>query len=418
MIVTACRVRPSAHPGALMATPLSDAPSGELSASVHTQVATSRVLLIEDNTQDVQLVCSALVDVRDRDLFAPQFAITSAKSLAEALACLAHQLFDVILLDLSLPDSEDLEDTFTRIHRAAPGIPTIVMTGLGDELLGLKMLRDGAQDYMMKSKVERYVLLKAIRYAIERQSAKTSHAELRLKLITAQERERHRIARELHDQFGQSIAALMLGLKSLAISCESSEQARYQFQVLQNIANELAVDVHSLALDLRPTALDDLGLEVALLHHLERWSSRARISADFQSHGFKGRRLASHLETTIYRITQEALTNIVRHARAKTVNIVLDVSDDRVNVIVEDDGCGFDTEAVMRNRKKEQQLGLLGMEERVALVGGNLTIESVSGGGTSLYVRIPTQFTPTEDSHHEQVTNLDRGRSCFIARRS
>ncbi len=376
-----------------MATPLSDASSCGLSIGPQTHARATRVLLIEDSPSDTQLVRSALVDLRDRDLFGPIFMISSATHLSQAVARLAHEDFDIILLDLSLPDSEDLEDTFNRIHRAGPSIPIIVMTGLGDELLGLKMVRYGAQDYLVKSKVERYLLVKAICYAIERQSAETSQAELRLKLITAQERERQQLARELHDQLGQSIAALMLGLKSLAASCKTTEQARYQFQQLQSIANELAVDVHSVALDLRPTALDDLGLEVALSNYLDRWSSRWRIPAEFHSHGFLHRRLVSHIETTIYRIAQEALTNIVHHARTKTVSLILDWSDERVNMVVEDDGCGFDVAAVMKNRKKEQ-LGLLGMEERVALVGGNLTIESTRDVGTSLYVRIPILFQP------------------------
>jgi signal transduction histidine kinase len=389
MIEIACHDQALAHPGEIMQPPLSDASFSELSASPQTYGRATRVLLIEDNPSDAQLVCSALVDLRDKDLFGPIFTITSATRLSEASARLAHEDFDIILLDLSLPDSEDLEDTFNRIYRVGPGIPIIVMTGLGDELLGLKMVRDGAQDYLVKSKIERYLLVKAIRYALERHSAETAQAELRLKLITAQERERHQLARELHDQLGQSIAAVMLHLKSLAVFCEPTEQARYQFQQLQGIANELAVDVHSLALELRPTALDDLGLEVALTNYLERWSSRWRIAAEFHSHGFLGRRLASHVETTIYRIAQEALTNIVHHARAKTVSLIIDWSNERVTMVVEDDGCGFDVAAVIKNRKKEQQLGLLGIEERVALVSGNLTIESTRDVGTSLFVRIP-----------------------------
>lgn len=375
-------------------TPLSKAPSGGLSPSLEIPARTIRVLLIEDNASDAQLACSALSNLSDRELLGPVFAISLATRLSEAFACLVHQEFDIILLDLSLPDSKDMDDTFTSIRRAAPGIPIIVMTGLGDELLGLQMVRYGAQDYLTKSKVERYVLVKAICYAIERQLALTLQRELRLKRFTAQEGERHRIARELHDQLGQSIAALMLGLKSVAVLCARTEQARYRFRQLQTIANELALDVHSLALDLRPTALDDLGLEVALSNYLDRWASRWRMSVDFHCHGFQDSRLATHIETTIYRIVQEALTNIVRHAQAKTASLILDWCDERVNLVIEDDGCGFDLDAVMKDRIRQQHLGLLGMEERVALVSGNLTIESVPDIGTCLYVRIPILLSP------------------------
>ena len=352
----------------------------------------TKVLLVEDNATDAQLVRSALVGLVERDLSGSFFDIRSASRLAHAIAHLAEEEFDVILLDLSLPDSQSFEHSFNDIHKCAPAVPIIVLTGLGDEELGLKMIRDGAQDYLVKSRVERYVLVKAIRYAIERQRVKSAHTQLQLKLVTVQEQQRHRIARELHDQLGQSLAALMLGLKSLAHSYDSKEQARIQFQQLQSIANELARDVHTLALDLRPTALNDLGLEAALSNYIETWASRWQIAFDFHSNGFSDQRLASHLETIIYRVAQEALTNVARHARAQSVSLLLERADDRVAVIIEDDGCGFDVEAVMNNPAKEQRLGLVGMEERVALVGGNLTIESTQGMGTSVYVRIPISF--------------------------
>jgi signal transduction histidine kinase len=380
-----------------MATPLLHTPSCGSPPGATTSNRTTRVLLVEDSPSDAHLVCSALADLRDRELYGPVFHISSATSLFEAITCLTHEEIDVILLDLSLPDSESLEQTFADVHRAAPAVPIIVLTGLGDEDLGLKMVRDGAQDYLIKSRVERYLLVKAIRYAVERQIAKTAEAELRLRLLTVQEQERQRIARELHDQMGQSIVALMLGLKSLAASCEPREHTQSQFQQLHNIANELARDVHTLALDLRPTALDDLGLEVALSNYLEGWSTRWQIAADFHCHGLKGLRLASHIETTIYRIAQEALTNVVRHAAADNVSLLLERTDDRIVAIIEDDGRGFDVEAKMKNPLKEQQLGLLGMEERVALVGGSLTIESGPQLGTSVYVRIPILCQPNRE---------------------
>jgi signal transduction histidine kinase len=377
-----------------MATPGIDVSSPGHTVSVNTNIQTLKVLLVEDRDSDAQLVRAALCDLRDRDLYAPVFDIRSAPRLSGAITCLAQETFDVILLDLSLPDSQSLEHSFACIHERAPNVPIIVLTGLGDEGLGLKMIRDGAQDFLVKSRVERYLLVKAIRYAIERKRSEQAQAQLRLKLVSVQEGERHRIARELHDQMGQSLAALMLGLKSLAHLYQPNEQASLQFQQLQNIANDLAKDVHSLALDLRPTALDDLGLVEALSNYLEGWSSRWQVPADFHSHGFTDRRLAPHLETTIYRIAQQALTNVARHARARTVSLILEWADDRVVVVIEDDGCGFDIEAVRKNQEKEQRLGLLGMEERVALVGGRLAIESAPGRGTSVYVRILVSFQP------------------------
>src|ERR1700741_3697815 len=375
-----------------MTPPLVDTGTSRPTLAFDGKNQSTKVLLVEDSASDAQLVRLALNDPRERDFYGPVFDIRSATSLAIATTYLAEEDFDVILLDLSLPDSLSLQQSFNDIHKRVPHVPIIVLTGLGDEDLGLEMIRDGAQDYLVKSRVERYVLVKAIRYAIERQLAKLAHRQLRLRLVTVQEEQRHRIARELHDQMGKSIAALMLGLKSLAHFDATKEQGRLQFHQLQNIANDLARDVHSLALDLRPTALDDLGLEVALCNYVEAWSSRWQIPSDFHSNGVTHQRLALPLETPIYRIAQEALTNVARHASAQTVSLILERVDDRIGVIIEDDGCGFDVETVMKNPAKDQRLGLLGMEERVALVGGSLTIESTRGTGTSVYVRIPNSL--------------------------
>jgi signal transduction histidine kinase len=371
-----------------MSTPFVNVSSAAATTAPSVNGRAIRVLLVEDNETDALLVHAALIGLRDRKLYGSPFDIRIAGHLADARARLAEDHFEVILLDLSLPDSKNHEDTFFHIREHAGGIPVIVLTGVEDEMLGLRMVRDGAQDYLIKSRLESYVIVKAIHYAIERQRSDKAYAELRLKLIAAQEQERHRIARELHDQTSQSIAALMLGLKSVAQTFETTQTGSHLAQ-LQKLAGELARDVHSLALELRPTSLDDLGLEVTLSNHLDAWSTRSQISADFHSRGFRGRRLPMHLETTMYRIAQEALTNIMRHAQAGRASIVLELAHDRVNLIVEDDGCGFDVTAVMKKAETEQKLGLLGMKERVALVGGSFSMESVQGRGTALYVRIP-----------------------------
>lgn len=503
----------------------------------------TKVLLVEDNPADAELVRSALSDLRDRELFGAIFDIRSVDRLSAALRSLNDEVFDVILLDLSLPDSQSFEETFANMRTHAPTTPIIVLTGLGDEELGLKIVRDGAQDYLIKSRVERYLLVKTIRYAIERQRsdqalreseeqfrsivettrewiwsidlkghltysnpavesilgyqpeelldkpslkllhpedseiltaqladailhqrgwsslklrwrhkndsyrwlesnsvplfnahgtlvgfrgtdrdvterkmAKSARAQLQLRLVTVQEEERHRIARELHDQMGQSLAALMLGLKSLLNHDELKKPTRVQIEHLHKLANDLAIEVHRLALDLRPTALDDLGLEAALSNYIEEWSMRWQISADFHSFGFTNRRLPSHLETTIYRIVQEALTNTLRHARAKNISVILELRGDRVSVIVEDNGCGFEADAMMKLPVRERRLGLLGMEERVALVGGGLSIESTPGAGTSLYVRVPNQFDQMEQSNDGEIKNHHSGRSCIAKR--
>ncbi len=221
----------------------------------------------------------------------------------------------------------------------------------------------------------------------DRHRAEEERNELLRRIVSSQEDERRRIARELHDQMGQHVTALMLWIKALGDSPDEATVERSQgFQRLREIINEIGREAHRIALELRPTALDDLGLHSALLNHVEEWSDRYQIDVDFQSSGLDHRRLEPHVETTIYRIVQEALTNVVKHAKAARVGLVLERGPDHLLAIVEDDGVGFDAES---RPAPGRGLGLLGMKERVALVGGTLQVESTPGGGTTLLIRIP-----------------------------
>jgi signal transduction histidine kinase len=135
---------------------------------------------------------------------------------------------------------------------------------------------------------------------------------------------------------------------------------------------------------LRPTALDDLGLRAALTNYVQDWSERVKISAELHTSGLLDDRLPSEVETTLYRIAQEALNNVAKHARARTVEIILERRADHVLLIIEDDGVGFETTEAPGSR---QGFGLLGMQERAALVGATLQIES-TGGGTTILLRM------------------------------
>jgi signal transduction histidine kinase len=228
---------------------------------------------------------------------------------------------------------------------------------------------------------------------VVRQHAEAARKKFLGQLVTAQEEERRRIARELHDQLGQQLTALKLGLQSLQDAPHGCSSGLAQ--QLQDIVDGLGRAVHHLAWELRPTALDDLGLHTALLHYVERWSEHSNIEVDFQSIGLESHRVPSHIETTIYRIVQEALTNVLKHAKAERVSLILERHNDHMLAIVEDDGCGFDAEAMMTSSHAERYLGLLGMQERAALVGGTLHLESAPGKGTTVFVRIP--LAPNED---------------------
>ncbi|QVL34115.1 PAS domain S-box protein [Telmatocola sphagniphila] len=217
-----------------------------------------------------------------------------------------------------------------------------------------------------------------------REAAEADRRNLQQQLTTVQEDERRRIARELHDEMGQHLTALGLGLKVAKDATADPSLERDRLQSLQTMTDLIGKEIHHLALELRPTALDDLGLQAALVNYTEGWSERTGIELDFHSVGLDVNRLPPAIETAIYRVIQEALTNILKHATAQRVSVVLQRKIDFVSALVEDDGRGFDAEAVDVNR-----LGILGMRERVALVGGTLVVESGLNQGTTVIARIP-----------------------------
>jgi PAS domain S-box-containing protein len=218
-----------------------------------------------------------------------------------------------------------------------------------------------------------------------RMEAERARTELLARLVFAQEDERRRIAREMHDQFGEQLTALSRGIRLLKDGCANSPRLRGQVEALEAISQQIDRDVDSLVWQLRPTALDDLGLRAALTNYVQDWSRRVGVSVELHTSGLADSRLSSEVETALYRIAQEALTNVAKHSQAGRVEVILERRTDHILLIVEDDGVGFDaTQAAAGSRG----FGLLGMQERAALVGANLEIESSSGSGTTVLVRI------------------------------
>jgi len=207
-------------------------------------------------------------------------------------------------------------------------------------------------------------------------------------VITAQEEERKRIARELHDQTGQILASLSVGLKVLE-DANDLAVVRNTAREMRQVLSQTQDGIRQLALELRPAVLDDLGLEAALARYARECSQKWGLEVDMHSTGLGGERLSPHVETAIYRIVQEALTNVFRHARAGNVSILLERRDAVLVAIVEDDGVGFMVEDALSRPLPERHLGLFGMAERAALIGGTLTIESSPGHGTTVYLAIP-----------------------------
>jgi signal transduction histidine kinase len=213
--------------------------------------------------------------------------------------------------------------------------------------------------------------------------------DLLRKSVEVQEEERKRIARELHDGIGQIFTALALGLSGVEETMPRDPNvAREQVGNLKNLSIRAITEMRQLVADLRPPQLDDLGLVPALHWLAEEWRGRLPLDAHVQVEGHR-RRLTPEMETELFRIAQEGITNIAKHARAQRASIRLTFDTDSVTLLVEDDGVGMTPEQISRPLSRHQGWGLVGIQERAALVGGEFTIDSRPGQGTRLTVHIP-----------------------------
>ncbi len=214
--------------------------------------------------------------------------------------------------------------------------------------------------------------------------------ELLHHVVGAQEAERKRIARELHDATGQSLTAMAMGLKGVETILETnaiSDIVLNQVKQVKSFGTNALGELRQIISGLRPTQLDDLGLVAAIRWYTQDFQSRTGIETNFSLRG-EAVRLLSEYETVLFRITQEALTNVAKHAGASTVNILLEVYSEQIKLTIQDDGRGFDPAAVI-NQTQPTGWGLMGISERTQLLGGHYNVTSASGQGTQIEIIVP-----------------------------
>ena len=255
-------------------------------------------------------------------------------------------------------------------------------------------IEDSAAPIMQDGKVQGVVMVfsdVSARKATERVSRENA---LMHGIVEAQESERRRIARDLHDHLGQRMTALRLRVEAVAKECGKYKEIEDALKEIQAAASEIDRDVAFLSWELRPTELENLGLDDAIASYVREWSRQHGISADFHAAANNGtiltKRLQREMETNVYRIVQEALNNIVKHAEAESVSVLLQYGSDNLTLIVEDDGRGFTEDIHTTGAGPQSGLGLIGMRERTEILGGSLSIESTTSGGTTVIARIPT----------------------------
>jgi PAS domain S-box-containing protein len=251
----------------------------------------------------------------------------------------------------------------------ASGVMTLLKDST-DKVIGFtKILRD------LTARVEAEALLR--------------EREMLFRLVNAQEAERMRIARDIHDTLGQQVTGLRLKLEGVKTKYVGEPALIKAIDDTQELAKRLDDDISFINWQLRPTALDNLGLDRALAAYVAEWSKNYDISGEFHAIGTRGMKLSPEASINLYRIAQEALNNTMKYARARKVDVVLERGKENIVLIIEDDGKGFDIAATARRTKGGNSLGLVGMCERAAILGGTLEIESAKRKGTTIIARIP-----------------------------
>ena len=353
------------------------------------------ILHLEDDPNDAALIQSTL------EAEGVTCAITCVQCRDDFVAALEQGGIDLILSDFSLPRFDGM--SALEIARAHwPGVPLIFVSGTLGEERAIDSLKNGATDYVLKERLARLVpavhrAMHEVEERVERKQAEAERREysrklqtLSRRLVEAQETERRNLARELHDEIGQALTVLQLNFQALLLS-PGIEALSPRLNESLAVVERVLEQVHDISLNLRPSMLDDLGLEPALRWCMNRQAVLAGLQAEFATDPLE-QRLDPIIETECFRIAQEALTNVVRHAQARTVTVTLHTKDGRLHLGVRDDGVGFDVAPVREQAVRGASLGLLSMEERAALAGGGLEFKSSPGHGTEVRAWFPLKW--------------------------
>jgi len=376
------------------------------------------ILLVEDNPGDARLIGEVLLDpARDR-LTTARFKLSVADRLATALERLAQGQADVILLDLSLPDSEGLS-TLRSICAQAPALPVVVMTSLDDETVAVGAMQAGAQDYLIKGELDHSSLVRAIRYAIERKRAEDALRENEKKLqafnevleqkvaeqtaevrklasdlTLAEQRERHRISQILHDDLQQRLYAIQMQV-DLLVNGEHREREIVQrdlAEIKQQMQQALAITRH-LSIDLSPPILRDEGLVQAIDWLASQMYEQYGLRIDLQAEEIFAIP-NEEIQVFLFNCVRELLFNIIKHAGVNRAVVTLQRINGDLRIEVRDDGRGFMPDGLTRHEggleaARRRSFGLPTLRRRLSLFGGSMDIQSKPDDGTVVTMIIP-----------------------------
>ncbi|MCK8826098.1 ATP-binding protein [Fuchsiella alkaliacetigena] len=310
--------------------------------------------------------------------------IANAKQNMYTLGIVSAILIAIIIFTFLTYSLKPIEELLRATKKIGAGDLNyrISFDSINSELNKLAQAFNQMVAKLQKSTNERKELLKEI------QLKEKKRQELLNKLINAQEEERKRIARELHDETSQALTSLNLSLSTLK-KVRKTEEFNDYIAMMKDIISELFNQLNQLAKQLRPDVLDDLGLSAAIKNYVKTSSQWWKQEIGLHIDGLEDTQLSKETEIAVYRIIQEALTNAFRHSNAANISVIIEVRNKELNIIIEDDGCGFNLNEAMSNKQNKKSLGLFGMQERAELLDGELIIETEKNIGTTIYVKIP-----------------------------
>jgi two-component system, sensor histidine kinase and response regulator len=342
----------------------------------------SIILIVDDNASARETLVAMLEN--------EGYRIELAEDGYQALQILNQLQPDLILLDVMMPGMDGFE-TCRRI-RSTPQlaeVPIIILTALDDRASLLKGIESGADDFLIKP-VDRYELIARVRTITRLNRYRTlkeqreNLREMTERLIAAQEEERQHISRELHDDLGQALTIHMISIRNLQSDLSTRPEALFErLQALHDQTHEIFIKIRGLAQDLRPPVLDALGLKVSMQTYCTEFTRRTHLPITFEVDESLPV-LPDIYNITLYRVLQEALSNIVKHANASHAWVDLSMEDDNIILTVQDNGQGFST-----GERQSNGMGLSSMRERVTIAGGKFAISSLQKRGTILMAQFP-----------------------------
>jgi signal transduction histidine kinase len=342
----------------------------------------SSVLIVDDEPTARETLISTLEG--------EGYDLHQAKDGMQALQMLKQFQPDLILLDVMMPAMDGFE--VCRRIRATPAlaeVPIILLTALDDRDSLLRGIESGADDFLSKppdrrelvARVRTITRLNRYRTLMEQRENIRRMAE---RVVAAQEEERQRISRELHDDLGQALTTHLLALRNLQGDLSLPQKTLFErLQSLYNQSYEIFGKIRSIARDLRPPVLDALGLKVAMQTYCSEFTRRTHLPVIFESEDLLPE-LPDAYKITLYRTLQEALTNVIKHAQASQVWVDLSMDDDQVTLTIQDNGIG-----IVGKESASNGIGLAGLRERITITGGTLTISSRPKRGTILSAQFP-----------------------------